>query len=153
MAVRATRIALRRLGASVRYLFDDHSDRSLLRSASGNCRRSIVNGKLHFEPASAARIAAPMVAPVRAMSSKGADMVIELSSYLESRISSTSTESATQYAEVGKVISVGDGIARVYGLANVQAGEMVVFDSGCVPPSRRQQLGSSSPPCAPSARI
>ena len=35
-----------------------------------------------------------------------------------------------QYAETGSVISVGDGIARVYGLSNVQAGEMVVFACG-----------------------
>ena len=33
-------------------------------------------------------------------------------------------------AETSAVISVGDGIARVYGLANVQAGEMVVFACG-----------------------
>lgn len=32
--------------------------------------------------------------------------------------------------EVGYVIAIGDGIARVYGLDNVQAGEMVEFDSG-----------------------
>ena len=31
---------------------------------------------------------------------------------------------------VGKVLSVGDGIARVYGLDNVQAGEMVEFEDG-----------------------
>lgn len=59
-----------------------------------------------------------------------ASSVIELSNYLEARISATASASAATYAEVGKVISVGDGIARVYGLANVQAGEMVVFDSG-----------------------
>jgi F-type H+-transporting ATPase subunit alpha len=33
-------------------------------------------------------------------------------------------------AEVGQVLSVGDGVARVYGLDNVQAGEMVEFPSG-----------------------
>tara|TARA_B100000965_G_scaffold406608_1_gene446475 strand:+ start:499 stop:2025 length:1527 start_codon:yes stop_codon:yes gene_type:complete len=33
----------------------------------------------------------------------------------------------TEVSEVGKVLSVGDGIARVYGLDNVQAGEMVEF--------------------------
>ncbi len=33
----------------------------------------------------------------------------------------------TEISEVGKVLSVGDGIARVYGLDNVQAGEMVEF--------------------------
>src|SRR5262249_11861074 len=36
----------------------------------------------------------------------------------------------TDVAEVGQVISVGDGIARVYGLDNVQAGEMVEFPGG-----------------------
>lgn len=32
--------------------------------------------------------------------------------------------------ETGKVLSIGDGIARVYGLKNVQAEEMVVFNDG-----------------------
>ena len=36
----------------------------------------------------------------------------------------------TEVSEVGKVLSVGDGIARVYGLDNVQAGEMVEFKDG-----------------------
>lgn len=35
-----------------------------------------------------------------------------------------------EVAEVGQVLSVGDGIARVYGLDNVQAGEMVEFSAG-----------------------
>ena len=35
-----------------------------------------------------------------------------------------------QVAEVGQVLSVGDGIARIYGLDNVQAGEMVEFADG-----------------------
>jgi len=35
-----------------------------------------------------------------------------------------------EISEVGKVLSVGDGIARIYGLDNVQAGEMVEFDDG-----------------------
>ena len=88
--------------------------------------------------------------------------VIELSNYLEQRISQKSAEyaavrknliiihdffsfwftngvkylsseylqSAASFDEVGKVVSVGDGIARVYGLNKVQAGEMVVFSSG-----------------------
>ena len=33
---------------------------------------------------------------------------------------------------VGQVLSVGDGIARVYGLDNVQAGEMVEFSKGLI---------------------
>ena len=36
----------------------------------------------------------------------------------------------TEITEVGQVLSVGDGIARVYGLDNVQAGEMVEFSDG-----------------------
>merc|ERR1719471_1315013 len=56
---------------------------------------------------------------------------LELSTYLESKISGASAEdTAAKYAETGSVISVGDGIARVYGLSNVQAGEMVVFACG-----------------------
>ena len=35
-----------------------------------------------------------------------------------------------EVSEIGKILSVGDGIARVYGLDNVQAGEMVEFDDG-----------------------
>src|SRR5262249_30678738 len=35
-----------------------------------------------------------------------------------------------EVSEVGQVLSVGDGIARVYGLDNVQAGEMVEFENG-----------------------
>ena len=36
-------------------------------------------------------------------------------------------ESETDVYEVGTVLQVGDGIARVYGLANVQAGELIEF--------------------------
>src|ERR1700752_5123030 len=39
-------------------------------------------------------------------------------------------ESAIDVREVGTVLEVGDGIARVYGLSNVMAGEMVEFPSG-----------------------
>jgi len=57
--------------------------------------------------------------------------VVELSSYLESRIESiASGEASSQFSEMGNVISVGDGIARVYGLNSVQAGEMVEFQCG-----------------------
>jgi len=36
----------------------------------------------------------------------------------------------TEVSEIGQVLSVGDGIARIYGLDNVQAGEMVEFSDG-----------------------
>ncbi|KAJ2935808.1 hypothetical protein H1R20_g1286, partial [Candolleomyces eurysporus] len=52
----------------------------------------------------------------------------EVSSILESRISGTSV--AGNVEETGRVLSVGDGIGRVWGLRNVQAEEMVEFSSG-----------------------
>ncbi|TPX38370.1 H+-transporting two-sector ATPase [Synchytrium microbalum] len=52
----------------------------------------------------------------------------EVSSILEDRILSAS--SGMDIQETGRVLSIGDGIARVYGLKNVQAEEMVEFSSG-----------------------
>ena len=52
----------------------------------------------------------------------------EITSILRERIEQYDLE--TNLAEVGTVLSVGDGIARIYGLDNVQAGEMVEFDNG-----------------------
>ncbi|OEJ69151.1 F0F1 ATP synthase subunit alpha [Magnetovibrio blakemorei] len=49
----------------------------------------------------------------------------EISAILKDQIANFGTEA--EVAEVGQVLSVGDGIARVYGLDNVQAGEMVEF--------------------------
>lgn len=72
-------------------------------------------------------------APLISKRTMAGGSVIELSNYLEQRISQKSAEyaaSAASFDEVGKVVSVGDGIARVYGLNKVQAGEMVVFASG-----------------------
>jgi F-type H+-transporting ATPase subunit alpha len=39
-------------------------------------------------------------------------------------------ESGATLEEVGTVLQVGDGIARIYGLSNVQYGELVEFDNG-----------------------
>ncbi|MEO1093102.1 MAG: F0F1 ATP synthase subunit alpha, partial [Pseudomonadota bacterium] len=52
----------------------------------------------------------------------------EISAILKEQIVSFGTEA--EVAEVGRVLSVGDGIARVYGLDQVQAGEMVEFADG-----------------------
>jgi len=52
----------------------------------------------------------------------------EVSAILEERI--TQTSSSVGLEEAGRVLSVGDGIARVYGLKNCQAEEMVEFSSG-----------------------
>lgn len=52
----------------------------------------------------------------------------EISSILKDQIKNFGKEA--QVSEIGQVLSVGDGIARVYGLDNVQAGEMVEFPGG-----------------------
>jgi F-type H+-transporting ATPase subunit alpha len=52
----------------------------------------------------------------------------EISDILKAQIAGL--EGSASLAEVGRVVSVGDGIATVYGLENVQAGEMVEFDGG-----------------------
>ncbi|WP_196260171.1 F0F1 ATP synthase subunit alpha [Pelagibacterium limicola] len=52
----------------------------------------------------------------------------EISAILKDQIKDFGKEA--QVSEVGQVLSVGDGIARVYGLDNVQAGELVEFPGG-----------------------
>ena len=52
----------------------------------------------------------------------------EISDILKKQMSGLAN--AAELAEVGQVISVGDGIATIYGLENVQAGEMVEFAGG-----------------------
>ena len=51
-----------------------------------------------------------------------------MSSILEEKILGADTSADLE--ETGRVLSIGDGIARVYGLRNVQAEEMVEFSSG-----------------------
>jgi F-type H+-transporting ATPase subunit alpha len=52
----------------------------------------------------------------------------EISAILKQQL--TSFESGASLEEVGSVLQVGDGIARVYGLSNAQYGELVQFDNG-----------------------
>ena len=52
----------------------------------------------------------------------------EISRVIKDQIAGFGTEA--QVSEVGQVLSVGDGIARIHGLDNVQAGEMVEFSNG-----------------------
>lgn len=52
----------------------------------------------------------------------------EISEILQKEIANI--DHTTELYEVGEVITVGDGVAKVYGLDNVQAGEMVEFSSG-----------------------
>lgn len=52
----------------------------------------------------------------------------EISAILEERIMGAAPKADLE--ETGRVLSIGDGIARVYGLKNIQADEMVEFSSG-----------------------
>merc|ERR1719482_2608909 len=86
--------------------------RSALRSLRGV--RPLLSARTAAPPASGAR--APKVSPA------------ELTKILSERISNFQDQQDVQ--EVGRVLSVGDGIARIYGLKKVKAGEMVEFSSG-----------------------
>jgi F0F1-type ATP synthase alpha subunit len=55
--------------------------------------------------------------------------VSELSHLLEKQLHENSVKK-NKFLETGKVLTVGDGIARVYGLRKVQAGEVLEFKSG-----------------------
>jgi len=59
---------------------------------------------------------------------KDAPTAAELSAIIESKIMDYGGK--VELEEIGKVLAIGDGIARVHGLQQVQAGEMVEFDSG-----------------------
>ena len=52
----------------------------------------------------------------------------EVSSILREQLAGV--KSAAELEEVGVVLQVGDGIARIYGLSNVQSGELIEFDNG-----------------------
>src|ERR1035437_10234444 len=52
----------------------------------------------------------------------------EIASVLKQEIASFQTE--LDVSKVGRVLEVGDGIARIYGLSDAMAGEMLVFENG-----------------------
>ena len=52
----------------------------------------------------------------------------EVSAILREQLAQSRTEA--QLEEVGTVLTVGDGVARIYGLTKAQAGELLVFDNG-----------------------
>jgi len=75
-----------------------------------------------------ATVAAARAFHATPVASKERISAAELSSVLEERISNL--DQAMDINEVGRVLTIGDGIARVYGLNKIQAGEMVEFSSG-----------------------
>ncbi|KAL1297635.1 hypothetical protein AAFC00_006192 [Neodothiora populina] len=77
---------------------------------------------------SATRAAAPIASGIRSYAADAKATPTEVSTLLEARIRGVQDEQSL--AETGRVLSVGDGIARVHGMANVQAEELVEFASG-----------------------
>ena len=66
----------------------------------------------------------------------------EVSSILEERI--LGKAASADLEETGRVLSIGDGIARVYGLKNIQAEEMVEFSSGLKVSGCQREFDSDS---------
>ncbi len=52
----------------------------------------------------------------------------EVSAILREQLAGAKSEAELE--EVGTVLQVGDGVARIYGLSQVQAGELLVFENG-----------------------
>ena len=52
----------------------------------------------------------------------------EISSIIRDQLSNS--KSSTQLEEIGTVLQIGDGVARIYGLTNAQAGEIIEFENG-----------------------
>ncbi|SPQ18555.1 ff190ae5-5bda-4b33-a938-86886ef9db98 [Thermothielavioides terrestris] len=99
----------------------------MFRNALRQSTRAV--GALSATSRVAARNAAPAVSAIQARTYADAKASpTEVSSILEQRIRGVQEEAGL--AETGRVLSVGDGIARVHGMANVQAEELVEFASG-----------------------
>merc|ERR1712121_194761 len=92
------------------------------RSLSRNIQRNVVK---NYKGAGAAAVS---VVSRQIHSSIPVCATAEVSAILEERILKTSSQVGLE--EAGRVLSIGDGIARVYGLKNIQAEEMVEFSSG-----------------------
>jgi F-type H+-transporting ATPase subunit alpha len=84
-------------------------------------------------PKAAAQIATKAAYPAASLAARklhvsSTQRSAEISSILEERIMGVAPK--VDLEETGRVLSIGDGIARVYGLNNIQADEMVEFSSG-----------------------
>merc|ERR1711937_845032 len=92
--------------------------KTLARSSTRNAVKAFKGA-----PASAALVGSRHLSTAQATQATA-----EVSSILEDRILGVTSSAALE--ETGRVLSIGDGIARVYGLKNCQAEEMVEFSSG-----------------------
>ncbi|CAK7271467.1 Alpha subunit of the F1 sector of mitochondrial F1F0 ATP synthase [Sporothrix epigloea] len=97
----------------------------MFRNALRQSTRAV--GAVSATRVAAARVAAPAFVQARTYADAKASPT-EVSTILEQRIRGVQEEAGL--AETGRVLSVGDGIARVHGMANVQAEELVEFASG-----------------------
>jgi len=104
-----------------KYLFKMIASR-VARSLSRNLTRNAIK---NYKGAGGAAVA---IAKRHIHASIPSCATAEVSAILEERILKTSSQVGLE--EAGRVLSVGDGIARVYGLKNCQAEEMVEFSSG-----------------------
>ncbi|KAK3382825.1 P-loop containing nucleoside triphosphate hydrolase protein [Lasiosphaeria ovina] len=98
----------------------------MFRNALRQSTRAV--GAISASSRAAVRNAAPVVSAFQARTYADKATPTEVSSLLEQRIRGVQEES--NLAETGRVLSIGDGIARVHGMANVQAEELVEFASG-----------------------
>ncbi|KAE8215609.1 hypothetical protein CF319_g1999 [Tilletia indica] len=97
----------------------------LARSAAGAAVAGLARASI--APVVARRVAPVAASAVRTYAT-AKPATSEVSSILEQRISGAGAGGDVE--ETGRVLTIGDGIARVYGLRNVQAEEMVEFSSG-----------------------
>ncbi|EEQ34782.1 ATP synthase alpha subunit [Microsporum canis CBS 113480] len=102
--------------------------RSALRQSSRSVTAVAATGRLSAVRAGTPNPLASVSKQVRSYAAEAKPAPTEVSSILEQRIRGVQEEAGL--AETGRVLSVGDGIARVHGMHNVQAEELVEFASG-----------------------
>ncbi|KAL1965821.1 hypothetical protein VTN77DRAFT_5142 [Rasamsonia byssochlamydoides] len=102
--------------------------RNALRQSSRTVAAVSATGRLASVRAAAPGPLATAAKQVRSYAAEAKASPTEVSSLLEQRIRGVQEEAGL--AETGRVLSVGDGIARVHGMTNVQAEELVEFASG-----------------------
>ncbi|KAJ5999953.1 ATP synthase subunit alpha [Penicillium waksmanii] len=101
--------------------------RNALRQSSRSVAAASATGRVAVRAAVPGPIAGASK-QVRSYAAEAKAQPTEVSSILEQRIRGVQEEAGL--AETGRVLSVGDGIARVHGMTNVQAEELVEFASG-----------------------
>ncbi|PLN82732.1 ATP synthase F1, alpha subunit [Aspergillus taichungensis] len=102
--------------------------RNALRQSSRAVAAASTTGRIASTRAAVSGPLAGASKQVRTYAAEAKASPTEVSSILEQRIRGVQEEAGL--AETGRVLSVGDGIARVHGMTNVQAEELVEFASG-----------------------